>query len=699
MSTESTKTMKGRISNKHGTEEYWILSVYTDLTKNTLRENPFIPLDGELIIYDPDSVYTCRRIKIGDGETYVTDLPFVTDPYQTKTDNALETESKEIVGAINELFSALEDSQGDLVGTWTFNDTINFPQMEVDESKEYAVDYLAQGNDGVTYRFDTLCMTRYREDGFVLHYYNYSDDVYFEDVYDAGWNDEHYPTITVTKDPTDTECIEWIKANAVKISGASGIGQLSDKQNKVDYNLNTESKEIVSAINELNNKTLDQLETLGIGSPAEDFEWDDCGVSWSSPLSIYNDNDELVKSARIHNNLPFVAGRNIGFDYDPETGLIKVNAADLDIVGTWIFNDYLAETSFGVPLKFESNGTMFYQMWANNNDWLQLSYGEDTYFGSSENSILVYDDSWGELEAYKTITILEGSTNTEFVAWLKANAVKQENTGAINPSEGLEYILSDDETYYICSGLGDCTDTIVSIPSEYNGLPVKEIGPWAFHGDYVHSQVTQIIVPNSVNIIREYAFASSDGEPYWESVLTKVVLPENNCTIEGGAFAGCVALTEVELPKDLLQISYALFSSCISLTNIKIPKTVETIEYDAFWACDNIASIIIPKSVKTISGSIFPSRNSSDPTLVIYCEASEKPDGWDTSWNEGYLAVDFDEESGGAIPAVWDVVWGFASDFETVSEKIAEINNTLGDISIILDDLHGYAQNIIGGTE
>lgn len=82
MSTENTKTIKGRISNKHGTEEYWILSVYTDLTKKTLRENPFIPLDGELIIYDPDSVWVHKRSKIGDGSTCVTDLPFTNTQVQ-----------------------------------------------------------------------------------------------------------------------------------------------------------------------------------------------------------------------------------------------------------------------------------------------------------------------------------------------------------------------------------------------------------------------------------------------------------------------------------------------------------------------------------------------------------------------------------------------------------------------------------------
>lgn len=112
MGTESTKTIKGRIINKHGTEESWILSVYTDLTKTKLRDNPFIPLDGELIIYDPDSIYTHRRIKIGDGKTYVTNLPFAADPYQTKTDGALATENKEIVGAINEIKYDIEDLLG-----------------------------------------------------------------------------------------------------------------------------------------------------------------------------------------------------------------------------------------------------------------------------------------------------------------------------------------------------------------------------------------------------------------------------------------------------------------------------------------------------------------------------------------------------------------------------------------------------------
>lgn len=87
MSTESTKTVKGRISNKHGTEEYWILSVYTDTTKKTLREKPFLPLPGELIIYDPDSINKAYRYKFGDpdnrdgGRRNVVDLPFANNVF------------------------------------------------------------------------------------------------------------------------------------------------------------------------------------------------------------------------------------------------------------------------------------------------------------------------------------------------------------------------------------------------------------------------------------------------------------------------------------------------------------------------------------------------------------------------------------------------------------------------------------------
>lgn len=60
------KTLKTRIQNKHDLEANW-----------TKAEN-FIPLAGEVIVYDQDDSHAQPRIKIGDGKTVVNSLPFCT---------------------------------------------------------------------------------------------------------------------------------------------------------------------------------------------------------------------------------------------------------------------------------------------------------------------------------------------------------------------------------------------------------------------------------------------------------------------------------------------------------------------------------------------------------------------------------------------------------------------------------------------
>lgn len=57
-------TIKRRIVNKHDTAENWAKAVN------------FIPLNAELIIYDPDDTYFYSRFKIGNGIDNVNDLPF-----------------------------------------------------------------------------------------------------------------------------------------------------------------------------------------------------------------------------------------------------------------------------------------------------------------------------------------------------------------------------------------------------------------------------------------------------------------------------------------------------------------------------------------------------------------------------------------------------------------------------------------------
>lgn len=65
------KRIIGRAIQKHDIEAHWNLATN------------FVPMAGEIIIYDKDSTHNYVRVKVGDGETVVTALPFVDD---TKVD-------------------------------------------------------------------------------------------------------------------------------------------------------------------------------------------------------------------------------------------------------------------------------------------------------------------------------------------------------------------------------------------------------------------------------------------------------------------------------------------------------------------------------------------------------------------------------------------------------------------------------------
>jgi len=61
----ASNTIKTRIQLKNDTEAHW------DLAKN------FIPKQGEVIIYSTDDSHPFSRLKVGDGNTSVINLPFI----------------------------------------------------------------------------------------------------------------------------------------------------------------------------------------------------------------------------------------------------------------------------------------------------------------------------------------------------------------------------------------------------------------------------------------------------------------------------------------------------------------------------------------------------------------------------------------------------------------------------------------------
>lgn len=87
------KRLIGRAVQKHDVEANW------------LKATNFIPMQGEIIVYDKDTTYSYERIKIGDGSTLVSALPFV--------DDALRTALMSEIGAVDDKVDSISTLVGD----------------------------------------------------------------------------------------------------------------------------------------------------------------------------------------------------------------------------------------------------------------------------------------------------------------------------------------------------------------------------------------------------------------------------------------------------------------------------------------------------------------------------------------------------------------------------------------------------------
>ena len=155
------------------------------------------------------------------------------------------------------------------------------------------------------------------------------------------------------------------------------------------------------------------------------------------------------------------------------------------------------------------------------------------------------------------------------------------SNGQYGKYSGFTYGISIDnegKPYITITGYtGSSTNVVIPSSINVNGedIPVKVIADNAF---YDNDTITSVTIPDSVTAIGDYAF-------YYCSNLKTVTISENSQLTSIGDFA---------------------FGDCSSLTSIYIPDSVTAIEGHAFRNCSN---------------------------LIIYCEASSRPSGWNYYWN------------------------------------------------------------------
>ena len=172
--------------------------------------------------------------------------------------------------------------------------------------------------------------------------------------------------------------------------------------------------------------------------------------------------------------------------------------------------------------------------------------------------------------------------------------------------EYLTFELNEEENGYILSYGRDCGSRTVEIPAYYMGLPVVEIGSFAFY----EAQIVGVNIPNTVKVIESSAFR---GCAYLTSVnfakdsslerigqaafqisgVTGVTIPKTVRILDDNAFGGCIDLDYVkfEVGSSLEYIGRIAFSYCNDLTEFSIPSTVYTIGCKAFMGCSELNNV------------------------------------------------------------------------------------------------------------
>lgn len=247
-----------------------------------------------------------------------------------------------------------------------------------------------------------------------------------------------------------------------------------------------------------------------------------------------------------------------------------------------------------------------------------------------------------------------------------------------------KYSVGKSGTGTIVAYTGD--DANVSVPAELDGVKITHIGmdafalPANFSGtDSMKSAVlpeglleigggaferrqnlTNVVIPKSVELIGFYAFGSCSG------LLSVEVSPENPTfsSVDGVlfskadktlfqypvgkaektytiptwvevigdcAFVKATNLTEVIIPEGVKVIGLRAFDEASNLQNLDIPASVETIRDNAFFGCTSLTNISVPansQSFASVDGVLF---DKEKKVLMQYPAAKEGqytvPDG------------------------------------------------------------------------
>ena len=178
--------------------------------------------------------------------------------------------------------------------------------------------------------------------------------------------------------------------------------------------------------------------------------------------------------------------------------------------------------------------------------------------------------------------------------------------------KGFEFTLLEDKSGYELSRGNANLKGNITLPGNFEGLPVKCIADNAFNpqvgsSGFIFNRVTTgIVLPKGLKSIGQRAFNQL-------TELKEIVIPDTVTEIGTDAFARCFNLTNVKLPRNLKEIPERCFLDT-KLSSVVLPDTLEIIGAGAFavnlvgrygYEGSELSSVVIPASVNYIGADAF----------------------------------------------------------------------------------------------
>lgn len=155
------------------------------------------------------------------------------------------------------------------------------------------------------------------------------------------------------------------------------------------------------------------------------------------------------------------------------------------------------------------------------------------------------------------------------------------------------YTITDNDEY-----IWDEIAKPLIIPSEYNGLPVTQIGyPSSTLLFNCKQYISELIMPDTIDTMIECGDTVGRGGFYNCENLERVVLSNNLTALANTTFAECNKLETIEIPENVQSIGSGCFRNCKNLREVIWHPVYEN-AYIADYAFSNTTSL---KDLSTIS--------------------------------------------------------------------------------------------------